>query len=80
MLLAFLPCFEDWVVFLPYKFAYVVAPHESDHHQQEQLSNPVQASKMRVFNIETGALHRLEHCLDLPALLVGLEALFRPVV
>ena len=35
---------------------------------------------MRIFDIEPRALHRLEHCLDLPALLVCVEAFFRPVV
>lgn len=35
---------------------------------------------MHIFDIEACALHRLEHCLDLPALLVCVEAFFRPVV
>ena len=35
---------------------------------------------MCILNIEPRALHRLEHCLDLPALLVCVEAFFRPVV
>lgn len=74
--------FEDanGVVLQPHKLAYVAAPHECNHHQQEQFSNPVQISKMCILNIEPSALHRLEHCLDLPALLVCVEAFFRPVV
>ena len=46
--------FEDanGVVLQSHKLAYVIAPHECNHHQQEQFFNPVQISKMCILNIE----------------------------
>lgn len=35
---------------------------------------------MCIYDIEPRALYRLKHCLNLPALLVCVEAFFRPVV
>ena len=49
----------------------IVAPHESDHHQEQQLADTIQVREMRVFDVEACALQGSEHRLDFPAPAVG---------
>jgi len=45
----------------------IVAPHESDHHQEQQLANTIQIREMRVFDVEACALQSSEHRFGFPA-------------
>lgn len=49
----------------------IVAPHEGDHHQEQQLADTIQVREMRVFDVEACALQGSEHRLDFPAPAVG---------
>ena len=49
----------------------IVAPHEGDRHQEQQLADTIQVREMRVFDVEACALQGSEHRLDFPAPAVG---------
>ena len=38
----------------------IVAPHEGDHHQEQQLADTIQVREMRVFDVEACALYSCE--------------------
>jgi len=56
----------------------VIAPYESHHHYQQKLPNPFDVRKMRVLNIESSAFHRFVHRLNLPALAICCNRVFKP--
>ena len=58
----------------------VIAPYESHHHYQQKLPNPFDVRKMRVLNIESSAFHRFVHRLNLPALAICCNRVFKPMV